>query len=151
MTKILDFQARKEKNIEEKRRSFERIVFQNFLGAYAGIDQNGTIYPVTLLDISKDGLLFEVPWNAKFEKKMPRDQELTLRMYFTKSSYIPVIVKIKNAREARGKSGESVLHYGCEFDKSYSSFSALEHFIAFLYKYAEHSALDRGDAKTYFI
>ena len=54
--KVLDFAQKREQNIENKRRQFERVLFQNFLGAYTVIDQGGAIYPVSLVDISHDGL-----------------------------------------------------------------------------------------------
>lgn len=148
--KVLDFQGKRQQSIEEKRRSFERILFQNFLGAYAVIDQAGTIYPVTLVDISHDGCLFQVPWNPKGDKKFERETEVSMRMYFTQASYIPAILNVKYGKEYVDQHGDTYMQYGCEFDQSYPSFEALSHFIEFLYKFAEHSAVDRGDVKTYF-
>ncbi len=149
--KVLDFIEKREESIEAKRRNFERILFQNFLGAYAQIDQDGTIYPVTLMDISYDGCLFQTPWDRKRDRALEMDQEHTVRMYFTKSSFIPVIVKLKRANEAIGKDGQTYMQYGCEFDKSMPSFEALHSFIDFMYKFAEHSAFDKGDTRIFFL
>ena len=47
--KVLDFIGKRNANIEQKRRNFERILFQNFLGAYTVLDDNGTNYKVQLV------------------------------------------------------------------------------------------------------
>ena len=67
--KVLDFIEKRKENVEAKRRNFERILFQNVLGAYTELDQDGTVYPVELVDISKDGCLFQIPWNAKKDQR----------------------------------------------------------------------------------
>lgn len=149
--KVLDFAEKRQANIEKKRRNFERIVFQNFLGAYSVIDNDGSIYPVTLVDISHDGCLFQVPWNVKRDQKMEEGREVKMRMYFSKSSYIPVILTVKYGRESIDKDGETYMQYGCEFDKSMQSFQAMEKFIEFLYQFAEHSTFDKGTPKSYFL
>lgn len=148
--KVLDFAQKRKQNIEQKRRSFERIVFQNFLGVDIIIDQDGTLYPVQMVDISQDGCLFQVPWDVKSDKKFEEGLEIPMRMYFTKKSYVPVICSVKYGKEFIDKSGQTFMHYGCEFDKSMPSFQAMKSFIDFLYSFAEHSAIDRGDVKSFF-
>ena len=148
--KVLDFVGKRKENIENKRRNFERILFQNFLGAYTVIKQDGVIYPVTMVDISYDGCLFQVPWDPKRDAKIDRDVELSMRMYFTKSSYIPLVVSVKYGNEHVDENGQTYMQYGCEFDQSLPSFDAMRSFIEFLYEYAEHSTLDKGDVKAFF-
>jgi hypothetical protein len=148
--KVLDFNKKKADTIEQKRRAFNRIVFQNFLGAYSVIDDNGTIYPVTMVDIAGDGCSFQVPWNGAKDKKLPGGFEVSLRMYFTNQSYIPVLMQIRHGKEVLGKDGNTYMQYGCEFDKSVASFEAMQSFIDFIYRFAEHSVIDRGDTKVYF-
>lgn len=149
--KLLDFKQKKQETIEKKRRAFERVMFQNFLGAYAVIDEAGSIYPVNLVDISKTGCLFQVPWNAKTDKQLPVGKEITMRLYFSKDTYIPILVNVKYGKEFHDIDGRTYMRYGSEFDTSMPSFSALESFIEFLYKYAEHSATDRGSNKVYYL
>lgn len=148
--KVLDFNKKKADTIEMKRRAFNRIVFQNFLGAYSVIDDNGSIYPVTMVDIAGDGCSFQVPWNPKKDKKLASDTEISMRMYFTNASYIPVIMNVRHAKEVIADDGTTHIQYGCEFDKSVPTFEAMQSFIDFLYKFAEHSAIDKGDTKVYF-
>lgn len=148
--KVLDFNKKKADTIEQKRRAFNRIVFQNFLGAYSVIDDNGTIYPVTMVDIAGDGCSFQVPWNPSKDKKLAAGFEVNMRMYFTGQSYIPVIMNVRHGKEVVGQDGITYMQYGCEFDKSSASFEAMQSFIDFIYRFAEHSVIDRGDAKVFF-
>lgn len=149
--KVLDFNEKRKENIEQKRRNFERLLFNNFLGAYSVVDQGGSIYPVSLVDVSHDGCLFQVPWNASKDSMLEHDTEMTMRMYFTKGSFIPVMMEVKYGREFIDEDGQTYMQYGCEFDKSMPSFKAIESFIDFMYKYAEHSSIDKGSQKVYFL
>lgn len=149
--KLLDFVGKRQENIEKKRRSFERILFQNFLGAYTVLDKEGTVYPITLVDISKDGCLFQIPWDGKRDEKFPKGTEIPLRMYFTKQSFIPVSVNVVYGKEFIDKDGQTYMHYGCEFDKTTSSFEAMNSFVQFLYHFAEHSTIDKGETKVFFL
>ncbi len=149
-TKIFDFVKKRSENVEQKRRAFERLVFQNFLGAYTVIEDGGAIYPIALVDISNTGCLFQVPWTMGKDKKIPKNTEILMRMYFTKGSYIPVLVSVKHGKEVVMQDGTTYMQYGCEFDKSVSSFEAMQSFIDFMYKFAKHSAVDKGDTKVFF-
>lgn len=148
--KVLDFNKKKAETIEQKRRAFNRIVFQNFLGAYSVIDENGSIYPVTMVDIAGDGCSFQVPWNEAKDNALPHDYEVNMRMYFTDASYIPVIMNVRHSKVVVDNDGMTYMQYGCEFDKSVPTFEAMQSFIDFIYKFAEHSAIDKGDVKVYF-
>lgn len=150
-TKILDFTSKKKEIVEQKRRSFERVLFQNFLGVYSVIDSNGSIYPISLVDISPVGCLIQVPCNFKKDEKLATDSEVALRLYFTKQSYIPAVVKVKHGEEHVDEHGHTFMRYGCEFDQSVGSFDALKSFIEFVYKFAEHSTIDKGDLKVFYL
>lgn len=138
--KILDFVAKRKAKIEKNRRRFERLVFHNFLGAYSVIQKTDSIVPITLVDIAHDGCSFQTSWSGVESDIFTIGSELTLRMYFSPDSYIPVVVDIKNSRPHKGKDGERYVLYGCKFDKSMPSFVAMESFIDFLYRFAEHSS-----------
>lgn len=147
---VLDFVGKRKENIEKKRRGFERVLFQNFLGAYTVIDNAGSVYPIELVDISHEGCLFRIPWNMKKDQKLEEGSEINLRMYFTKDSYLPVIVNIKYGSE-NIENGQTYMQYGCEFDQSLPTFSAMQDFIKFMYSFAEYSAIDKGDARAFFL
>lgn len=149
--KILDFNKKREENIEKKRRSFERVLFDNLLGAYSVINNGDAVYPVTLMDISHEGCLFQVPWDGKRDTAYLAGEEVDMRMYFTKGSYIPVTVKVRHNTEALGADGHVYMQYGSVFDKTAPSFEVLNNFINFLYSFAEHSSVDKGDQRAFFL
>lgn len=149
--KVINFKQKREENIERKRRSFERVMFQNLLGAYTVIDDAQTVYPVNLVDVSHDGCLFQIPWSPSSDKKMKVGSEIKMRMYFTKKSFVPVVLKIRYGNEFQGEDGQTYMHYGCEFDKTLPSFEVMKEFINFMYSFAEHSVVDHGDARSYFL
>lgn len=151
-SKILDFNQKKQQNVEEKRRTYERIMFKNLMGVYSVVEDQVAIFPIELVDISLEGCLIQIPWSPvlKEENSWRLNQELKLRLYFTKGSYLPALVKIKRVQEYVEK-GQSFLRYGLEFDRSVPTFEALKIFIQFLYKYAELSSIDHGDVKALFI
>lgn len=148
---VINFQEKRKQSIEKKRRTFERVMFENFLGCYSVIDNNGSIYSIDIIDISETGLLFQVPWNENNDKKFEKGKDLTLRLYFTKESYLPAFVNVKYGTEFVDDRGNSFMRYGCEFDSENQTFEALEAFINFIYKFAEHSSVDKGDNRVYFL
>jgi hypothetical protein len=151
MSKVIDFQKKRQDSIAKKKRSFERVLFSEFLGAYAEIDNNGTKYSVNLIDISKDGCLFQVPFTESAKDQFPIDQETTIRVYFTKDDFLPLVVNVRHGSEYIDEKGSAFMRFGGEFDKSLPSFQAFEPFIDFIYKFAEFSCIDKGESKVYFL
>jgi hypothetical protein len=149
--KIVDFSEKRKQSIEQKRRSFERVVFQEFLGVYSVIDDQGTGFPVKLVDISGEGCQFQLPFGPKAKNQYRSGIDLTLKFYFTKGSYLPCVVKIKHATEYIDQQGDAWLRIGGEFDTSLPSFKAMASFIDFIYQYAEFSCLDKGESKVFFL
>jgi len=149
--KVFDFESKRRQNIETKRRTFERVMFEEFLGVEAVVDDNGTGYPVKLLDVSRDGLLFQMPHSAKASAMFAAGAEFTLKLSFAKGSYLPVVIKVRHAKESIDKRGDAYWHCGGEFDKTVPSFQAVQSFVEFIYKYAEFSCQDNVAHKVYFL
>lgn len=150
--KVLNFQKKREENIEKKRRNFERVLFRDFIGASSTITQDeGAIIPIELVDVSRDGVLFQIPFNVIEKEQFIGNEEIGIRMYFTKESYLPIVVTIRNSREYIDTDGNAYMQYGCEFDKTLPAFDALNNFINFMYGFAEHSTIDHGDKKIFYI
>lgn len=150
--KVFDFNEKRKKTIEQKRRTFERVVFQEFLGVYTVVDdQGGAGFPIKLLDISGVGCQFQVPFSLKAKNQFKAGTELTLKLYFTKGSYLPALVTVRHATEYIDEKGDAWLKMGGEFDTSVPSFKALSSFIDFIYQYAEFSCLDKGESKVFFL
>lgn len=149
--KVFDFNEKRKKNIEQKRRTFERVVFQEFLGVYTVIDDQGAGFPIKLLDISSEGCQFQVPFSMKAKNQFKSGTEVTMKLYFTKGSYLPAVVTVRHATEYIDQQGDAWLRLGGEFDTSLPSFQALQSFISFIYQYAEFSCLDKGESKVFFL
>jgi hypothetical protein len=149
--KVVDFNQKRRESIEQKRRTFERVVFQEFLGVYTVLDDKGSSFPIKLIDISKEGCQFQVPFSEKARHQFKSGIEVTLKLFFTKGSYLPAVVTIRHTSVYVDKDGQEWLRLGGEFDTSLPSFTALSHFISFIYEYAEFSCLDRGESKVFFL
>lgn len=149
--KVFDFSEKRRQSIEQKRRNFERVVFDEFLGVDAVIDDNGTGHPLKLVDISGDGCLFQVPFSKEARQRFKSGEEVTLKLFFTKTSFLPVVIKVRHATEYVDQRGDAYWRCGGEFDKTLPSFKALESFIQFMYKYAEFSCHDSAAHKVYFL
>jgi len=149
--KVVDFGAKRKQSIEQKRRTFERVVFQEFLGVYSVVDDQGSSFPIKLLDISGDGCQLQLPFSLKAKNQFKSNTELSLKFFFTKGSYLPAVVTIRHATEYVDKDGDAWLRFGGDFDTSLPSFKALSSFIDFIYQYAEFSCLDKGESKVYFL
>ena len=80
MSKVIDFQAKRRDSIEKKKRSFERVLFSEFLGSYAELDENGTKYEVNMVDLSHDGCLFQVPFHKNTKNHFEENQDVTVEM-----------------------------------------------------------------------
>ncbi|HXH74831.1 MAG TPA: PilZ domain-containing protein [Bacteriovoracaceae bacterium] len=148
---VVDFNQKRKESIEQKRRTFERVVFQEFLGVYSVVDDQGTGFPVKLVDISGDGCQFQLPFSLKAKNQFKSGTEVTLKLYFTKGSYLPCVVTVRHASEYVDQQGDAWLRLGGDFDTSLPTFKALASFINFIYEYAEFSCLDKGESKVYFL
>ena len=151
MSKVIDFQTKRNESIEKRKRSFERVLFTEFLGSYAEIDDEGTKFNVFLIDISRDGCLFQIPYAEGSLKHFKGKKQVSLRVYFTKDDFLPLSVDIKHLNEYIDERGDAYLRFGGEFDQSLPSFQAFKPFIEFIYKFAEFSCIDKGESKVYFL
>ena len=149
--KVVDFNEKRKKTIEQKRRTFERVVFQEIMGVYSVVDDQGSNFPVKLVDISGDGCQFQLPFSLKAKNQFKAGTEMTLKLYFSKGSYLPAVVTVRHASEYVDKDGDAWLRLGGEFDTSLPTFKALSHFINFIYSYAEFSCIDKGESKVFFL
>ena len=139
----------RDKRIEERRRRVERILFRNILGVYSVIEDQG-LAGIQLLDVSREGLSFQVPWRPGQDRPYTRGDHIAIRLYFGKETFLPCGIIVKNCQEVL-EAGQTFLRYGGELDKGYTSFEALEAFIEFIYKYAKHGKPEDGKIKLLFV
>lgn len=151
MSKVIDFQAKRKNSIEKKKRSFERVLFREFLGSYAEIDNNGNKYSVDMIDISHDGCLLQVPYSKNVSDYFEIGNSVTVRVYFTKEDFIPVELNVRHGAEYIDEKGDAYMRFGGDFNKELPSFSAFKPFIEFIYKFAEFSCIEKGESEVYFL
>lgn len=145
---VVDFNEARATKMEEKRRKTERIFFKQMLGVYSVL-ANDKIKPIEIIDISEDGLSFQVP----FDNKNPWPTDLTdinLRLYFSQDTYLPIVVKIQNSRAGIDQ-GARIVRYGCTVDKSLTSYTAFQQFVKFLKLYSEHAHKDMGEVSVFYL
>lgn len=148
--KVLDFIAHRKNNIEEKKRKFERVMFENVFGAYLVHEEAGSVFKMNLVDISYEGCLIEMP-RINDNKKLNFEEgaDLAFRLYFSDKSYIPVSITVARVIE-KIEDGRAYIQIGCQFDQEVTSFEALRSFIDFIYKFAQYSQVDAVRKRAFF-
>jgi hypothetical protein len=145
---VVDFTELRQAKIEEKKRKYERVLFQKVLGAYCVAEGIG-LKAIELVDVSLEGLSFQLPFDSKNNDGMSVGKEMTFRIYFSEDSYIPIGVRIQNERPYI-ENGQKYIRYGCSVDTSLQSYEAYKLFVQFLTKYAELAQIDSGEVKLFF-
>ena len=145
-SKVINFEDKRSENLEKKRRKFERLMFENLIEVYAEIKEE-EIFKISLLDISRDGLQFEVPIIKGQKGPFSIGDIINVRLYFSSNSYLPATIEIKHSQE-NIEDGRSFYRYGCLIDKTEDSFKPLGSFIEFLYQFSEYSLVDKEQKKA---
>jgi hypothetical protein len=139
-TNLIQLGARRKEKQDDLKREYERFLFNKILGCYSVIQKHG-MKPIELVDISKSGMSFKV---SAAESLFMLNEELDIRLYFSHKNYIDTKVKIiRSTRVASVPTQE--WQYGCEFDKSLQSYTALEKFVDFIEAFSANAKEDRGD------
>ena len=145
---VVDFNAAREQRLEEKRRRTERIFFKNVLGIYC-VTENDNARQLEFVDMSEDGCAFQIPFDAN--DPWPRDMtEIPVRIYMSQDTYIPLYLNVKNSRSCIDD-GERYVRFGCEVDKTVSSYSAYLSFVSFLTAYSTHAHKDNGKTTLFYL
>ncbi len=145
---VINFDEARKARIEERRRKYERVLFKHVLGAY-GVAEGEGLKAVELVDLSTEGLSFQLPHGSKNLGAVKAGHEMVFRIYFSEQSYIPIGVKIQNQRPYI-EEGCAYERFGCAVDKTMQSYETYRLFVEFLRKYAETAHQDSGDMKIFF-
>ena len=135
---------RKNKN-DKRRREYERVLFNRILGVYSFAEKGG-LHHVEVVDMSLSGIRFkeETP-----EKPYRVGDKLSLRFYFTPTSYLKVIVQVKRTAPF-DEDGRQGLEYGCMIDKGTKSYEVISKLIAFMELYVEIACQDSNPPVIFF-
>ena len=111
---------------------------------------NARFNELELIDISSEGLAFQVPHTE--EENLPKDssKDLSIRLYFSQDTYLPINVTIQNASPVIVE-GSRYTRYGCKIDQSFASYQTYLQFVQFLKSYAEHAHKDMGDVTLFYL
>lgn len=143
---IVDLSSVRQEKIEEKRREYERVVFQSNFGVYAFLSDAG-LNAIEIVDISEGGMQFQVPENGSL--KLETSDVIPVRFYFATDHFISIDVKIVRSFTAI-ENGRAVHRYGALMDKTMASYSAIFHFVQFITKCAEHGHKDNSHLKVFY-
>jgi hypothetical protein len=144
-TKVVDLSDYRKQKTEEKRREYERVLFNRVLGVYSFAEKAG-LHHVEVVDMSFSGLKFV---EEKPDPPLQVGQKIALRFYFTPSTYLRLVVEVKRVVPlVDGK--KRGLEYGCELDKSTRSYEVIRQLIQFMYKYSEVACQDENPPMIWF-
>jgi hypothetical protein len=144
--KVVDFESYRQGKNEERRREYERVLFNRVLGVYSVAEKNSKLHHVEVLDISFSGVLFR---EILPDPALKPGDKVALRFYFTPSSYLRLVVDVKRTRAFKNN-GRAGLEYGCELDKTTRSYDVLKQLVNFMYRYAEIACQDPNPPLMFF-
>lgn len=147
-TRVVDFSEYRAQKLEEKRRKTERVLINHFLGVYV-VTGNDSLHQIEMVDLSEEGCSFQIPVDAK----TPWDEgtkDLSVRLYFSQESFLPVHVTIQNKRTVSVQ-GQRYARFGCSVDTRVSTYPAYMAFVKFLQAYATVSERDSGNVNLFFV
>lgn len=142
---IIDLSDYRKNKSEERRREYERVLFNRILGVYSFAEKTG-LHHVEVVDISYSGMKFR---EDKPQNPLKVAQKIALRFYFTPSSYLRLVVEVKRVTPFKEDDREG-LEYGCGLDKDTKSYDVIRQLISFMYKYAEVSCQDSNPPMIWF-
>jgi hypothetical protein len=146
---VIDFNEMRAQKLEEKRRKTERIFFKHLLSVYTVVGNGKQMAPIEIIDISEEGLAFQVPFNP--DKPWPtQTTEIPLRLYFSQDTFLEVIAKVANSRPSI-ENGARFTRFGCQVDQATKSYPAYQQFVKFMKLYSEHAHKDMGDISVFYL
>jgi len=143
--RVIDLNSYRKNKNEEKRREYERILFNRVLGVYSFAEKEGLSH-VEVVDVSYSGLRFR---EERPELPFKPDQKIALRFYFTPNTYLRVVMEVKRVMPF-DENGRAGLEYGCEIDRDTKSYEVINQLVNFMYKYADTACQDNHPPMVWF-
>jgi len=145
---VVDFNSVREKKITEKMRKAERILFKNTFSLYSILGNSG-LCAVDIEDVSEEGLAFSVMLDELSEAPK-ENEELKLRLYFSRETFLPLTVKVMNTHLFI-HDGLKSIRVGCLLDTELPSTAAYKAFVTFLREYTLHAHKEHGDKTQFYL
>lgn len=143
--RIIDLNSYRKNKNEERRREYERVLFNRILGVYSFAEKTGLNH-VEVMDISYSGMRFR---EERPENPLKPGSKIALRFYFTPSSFLRLVVDVKRVTPFKDESREG-LEYGCEIDQNTKSYEVIKNLVSFMYNYAEIACQDDSPPMIWF-
>lgn len=142
---IVDLTAYRKNRDEQRKREYERVLFNRILGVYS-FAEKAKLNHVEVIDISFSGVRFR---EVAPEAPLKVGQSIALRFYFTPSSFLRLILEVKRVNEFEDGERKG-LEYGCQLDKETKSFAVIQELVNFMQKYAEVACQDPHPPMIWF-
>ena len=143
--KIIDLNLYRKNKNELRRREYERVLFNRILGVYTFLERQ-ELNHVEIFDISYTGIRFQ---EGNPKEPLAIGQKMPIRLYFTPSSFLRIIIEVKRAVPFKDGDKEG-LEYGCIIDRETKSYEALKVLVSFMYKYSEIASPDHRPPMMWF-
>ncbi len=143
--KIVDLIDYRKNKSEERRREYERVLFNRILGVYSFAEKTG-LHHVEVMDISFSGIKFR---EERPSHPLRPEDKVALRFYFTPASYLRLVVEVKRSIPFKDDDREG-LEYGCELDRNTKSYEVIQTLIKFMEKYSEIACQDENPPMIWF-
>lgn len=142
---IYDLTEFRKNRDEERKREYERVLFNRILGVYSFAEKS-KLYHVEVVDISLSGARFR---EILPENTMKPGDTVALRFYFTPSSYLRIVLEVKRVTAFRDGDRDGV-EYGCQIDRNTKSYEVIKELVNFMTKYAEIACQDPNPPMIWF-
>lgn len=142
---VIDLMAYRKNKNDQRRREYERVLFNRILGVYSFAEKAG-LHHVEIVDMSLSGIRFR---EEKPEQPYRVGDKVSLRFYFTPSSYLKVIATVKRAAPFE-EDGISGIEYGCVLDRETKSYKVVSKLITFMEDYIETACQDPQPPAIFF-
>lgn len=142
---VIDLSSYRKNKNEERMREYERILFNRILGVYSFAEKSG-LHHVEVVDISYSGLRFK---EVNPEKPCQIGDKLSLRFYFTPSSYLKLVMQVQRTIPFKDDGREGI-EYGCVLDKKTRSYQVIKTLVDFMHNYSELAVQDHNPPMIWF-
>lgn len=147
--RIISFSKAKQAQLDERRRKHKRLLFKNLLACYCVVEGEG-LKAVELVDVSLEGISFQLPADSKNLKWIQAEKEMSFRFYFSPDSFLNIRVNILHSNQTI-ENKQHHIRFGCQILTDTKSYEAFRLFVLFLTKYLETSSQDNGNLNiSYF-
>jgi hypothetical protein len=141
-SKVVNLAEIRSKRNDSERRQVKRHFLHEILQFFC-VPGGGTMCPVEVLEGSETGCSFRVPHEKAGQ--IVGAESPAFRIYLSRDSFILVGFRIVKAVDMT-ENGRKYMRFGCEIDRTYSSYPAYQQLLRFVDSYSELSVKETRQA-----